>query len=96
MQRAREVFIERGLTNTRDRNGILLYVQVRQHDFVVLADEGINGKIEPGYWQNVCDSVLACFRQKKMTLGILVGVMMAGDCLARFSLIEKSFARTVC
>ncbi|MCC8116331.1 MAG: TPM domain-containing protein [Planctomycetes bacterium] len=82
LERAKEVFAAKGMTNTRERNGILLYTQLRQRDFVVLADEGIFSKVEPAVWQTRCDRVLRCVREKEMTVGILLGVMMAAEQLA--------------
>ncbi len=83
MERAKEVFKSIGMTNTKNRTGILFYVQKRQRKLVVLGDTGINEKVDASTWQNICDAVIACFQRKEMTVGIVLGIMLATEILAR-------------
>ena len=80
--RAREVFDKLGMTETRGRNGVLFYAHLRRKRLVVLGDAGINEKVPQGFWQDVCDEVLSCFARGDMTVGVVLGIMLAGEQLA--------------
>jgi uncharacterized membrane protein len=84
MRRAKEIFEKLGIAATRDRAGVLLYVHLRRRELVVLGDVGINAKVQPGAWKRICDEVAACFQRGNMTVGVILGIMLAGDELARF------------
>jgi putative membrane protein len=46
-------FTEQGLHCTRDHTGILILVSLLEHRVEVLADRGINEKVEPKAWQEI-------------------------------------------
>ena len=46
-------FTEQGLHYTQDHTGILILVSLLEHRVEVLADRGINEKVEPGTWDEV-------------------------------------------
>lgn len=46
-------FSEYGLHYTRDHTGILIFVSLLEHRVEVLADRGINAKVESGTWQEI-------------------------------------------
>ncbi len=54
---AAEAFFSEALHNTREANGILLYVSILERRVWVLADKGINEKIDPQVWQEIVDLV---------------------------------------
>jgi putative membrane protein len=47
------LFSEHGLHYTRDHTGILILVSLLEHRVEVLADRGINTKVESGTWQEI-------------------------------------------
>lgn len=46
-------FTEQGLHYTRDHTGILILVSLLEHRVEVLADRGINEKVEPHTWEEI-------------------------------------------
>ena len=46
-------FSEHGLHYTREHTGILILVSLLEHRVEVLADRGINAKVESGTWQEI-------------------------------------------
>src|SRR5207253_9383037 len=46
-------FTEHGLHYTRDHTGILIVVSLTEHRVEVLADRGINAKVETAVWQEI-------------------------------------------
>ena len=52
-------FTEQGLHYTKDHTGILLFVSLLEHRVEMLADRGINEKVEPGTWDEVVARISA-------------------------------------
>jgi len=50
LDHAAYIFEELGMHNTRERNGILIYVCVADRLVAVLGDKGINEKVPDGFW----------------------------------------------
>ena len=83
-ERARRCFREQGLTRTRGRTGILLFVALLERRVVVLADEGIHRVLDPDErWEQVVDLVLAGLRAGRGVEGLEAGVRRCGEILAR-------------
>jgi putative membrane protein len=72
-------FYRNGLNNTRDRTGILIFISVFERRAFVLADEGINVKVDPGAWQEIVDSVVHSIRGRRQGAGICQAVRRCGD-----------------
>ncbi|MCL4685105.1 hypothetical protein KJ059_10180 [Myxococcota bacterium] len=82
--RARRCFREQGLTRTRGRTGILLFVTLLERRVVVLADEGIDRVLGPGEtWGQVVDLVTAGLRAGRGVDGLEAAVRRCGEILAQ-------------
>ncbi|HEY8207290.1 MAG TPA: TPM domain-containing protein [Myxococcaceae bacterium] len=82
MGAAKRAFDKLGLTATRERNGVLFFVAVKERRFAVLGDSGIDQKVPKGFWDNVVGSVGDRFKQGKFGDGLVEGIKMAGEQLA--------------
>jgi uncharacterized membrane protein len=71
-----------GMTQTAERNGVLLFVAPVSQTFAVVGDEGIHARCGPGFWKDVAAAVEADFRAGRFTDGIVKGVARVGDALA--------------
>ena len=71
-------FYRNGLNNTRDRTGILIFISVFERKACVLADEGINAKVDSGVWQEVVDLVVEGIRRRRQAEGICEAVRRCG------------------
>ncbi len=78
-------FYRNGLNNTRDHTGILIFISVFERRAFVLADEGINAKVDTGVWQEIVGTVVQGIRQRRQAQGICRAVRRCGD------LIRKAF-----
>jgi len=83
-QIARQEFHLLGMTKTKDRTGILIFLLLEDKKFFILADEGIHSKVEDGTWTAIADKMSAHFAQKNFQLGILHGVHSVGTELSKF------------
>ncbi len=79
---AKRTFERLGLTATRERNGVLFFVVVRDHKFAVLGDEGIHRKVPEGFWSDVAARVQQRFAQGAFAQGLVEGIELAGEQLA--------------
>jgi putative membrane protein len=80
--RARQLFIEQGLTETRQRSGVLLYLSEEERAVELLADRGIHERVGSEEWQRTVDSVVNCIRGGRAAQGILGAVDAIGASLA--------------
>ncbi len=78
MTRAREVFYALKMENTRERNGVLIYIAVQDHHFAIFGDEGIDKAVPEGFWDTTRDVMQAHFRKGEFRAGIEAGVRSAG------------------
>jgi uncharacterized membrane protein len=71
-----------GMTQTAERNGVLLFVAPVSQTFAVIGDEGIHARCGSGFWKDVAAAVEEDFRAGRFTEGIVKGVGKVGEALA--------------
>ena len=79
---ARREFTLLGMENTTDRNGVLIWLAVRDHAFAVVGDVGFTGKVESGFWDGLRDRMAAAFKADKFGDGIAAAIAELGAKLA--------------
>lgn len=84
LARAIEVFHALAMHRTEQRNGVLFYVATETRNFAVIGDAGIDAVVPPGFWDGVRDRVLADFRHGRYAEGLVAGLALAGEQLARY------------
>jgi uncharacterized membrane protein len=62
-QRALALFADYGIWDTEDNCGVLIYVNLADHKIDIVADRGINRRIDPLTWQAICNTMTAGFAQ---------------------------------
>lgn len=75
-------FAARGLTRTRQRTGVLLYVAIQERYAEILVDTGIDGKVDQAVWDGIVESVLAAAREDRLRGGLIDAVRAVGAVLA--------------
>jgi uncharacterized membrane protein len=83
VQAAEREFERLGLTKTRRRNGVLIFVAPRSRNFAVVGDEGVHAKGGMNFWEETSAAMEGHFRQGDFTRGLQEGVRRAADLLAR-------------
>ncbi len=84
LDRAKEVFVELEMERTKLRNGILIYVATKHREFCVLADEGINAKVETNVWQNAALIIQQNFSKNQYVDGLVGTVNFVGTVLQQY------------
>ena len=77
-ERAMEVFHYLKMDNTKQQNGVLIYVAVEDKTFVIYGDKGINDVVPKGFWDSTKDVIQAHFKDGNFTQGLIDGVLKAG------------------
>ena len=86
---AQKKFYRLGMHNTRDRNGVLIFVAPRLHKFAIVGDNAIHQKCGDEFWQTVVERMRAYFRDEKFSDALIEAVRQVGSVLA------THFPRTV-
>ncbi|AUC85338.1 hypothetical protein CW731_08565 [Polaribacter sp. ALD11] len=77
-ERALEVFHLLKMDNTKDSNGVLIYVAVKDHKFVICGDKGINDVVPKNFWDATKDIIQNQFKKGNFKQGIVDGILKAG------------------
>ncbi len=77
-----QAFERLGMTRTRERNGVLILVSVRDHGVAVIGDTGIHQQVPDGFWSDVVRAIELHFAEGRFAGGLVSGIAIAGSKLA--------------
>jgi uncharacterized membrane protein len=83
-ERALEVFNELKMHETQLKNGVLIYVAVKDKKFVICGDKGINDVVTPNFWDTTKNSIATHFKNGNFKQGLIDGIIMAGEQLKKY------------
>jgi len=78
-EHALKVFGELKMHETELRNGVLFYLAVNDHKFVILGDQGINDKVADDFWNATKEMMQGYFRKSEFKQGLVDGILQAGQ-----------------
>jgi len=81
--RAMEVFHMLKMDNTKYDNGVLIYVAVEDHNFVIYGDKGINDVVPDDFWESTKDAIVEKFKKGEFKQGLVDGILTAGQQLKK-------------
>lgn len=81
VDRAIEVFFGLKMDKTEDRNAVVLYIAMKDHQLAVFGDKGIHEKVGTEFWNKEVNKMLSSFGKKSYTEGIVQIVTEIGDAL---------------
>ncbi|WP_339648699.1 TPM domain-containing protein [uncultured Salegentibacter sp.] len=81
--RAMEVFHMLKMDNTKHDNGVLIYVAVEDHNFVIYGDKGINDVVPDDFWESTKDAIVEKFKKGEFKQGLVDGILTAGQQLKK-------------
>lgn len=84
VQRATGVFEKMGMHKTALRNGVLIYLAVKDHQFAIIGDAGIHEKVPADFWTSVRDRMLEHFQHHRFADGLCAAIEEAGIKLRTF------------
>jgi len=84
LDRASQVFIELGMSNTSQLNGVLFYLSIDDKKFAVLGDKGIDKVVPENFWESTKTLLRTHFSQGLFAEGLVKGIHSAGEQLKHF------------
>ncbi len=83
-ERAVYVFSHLKMQQTKDRNGVLIYLAVKSRKFAIIGDVGINEKVGTDYWNDTKDMMADHFRKGEFAEGLAEAVLSVGEKLKAY------------
>jgi len=79
---AQHEFLAHGLTRTRHRSGVLIYVARAEHYAEVLADTGIAERVDEDAWKHIVAALIEAIKSGQPAQGLMKAVSDIGAILA--------------
>jgi uncharacterized membrane protein len=79
LDRAAFIFSQLKMHKTEARNGVLFYMTLEDKKFAILGDFGINQKVPADFWDSIKETMLAFFKENKISEGLEKGILLAGE-----------------
>lgn len=81
IDRAAELFFRLKMDKTEQRNGVLVYIAMKDRQLAVFGDEGIHQKVGSEYWNKLVAEMLSSFNKEDYAKGIAECVIQIGEAL---------------
>lgn len=78
LERAKEVFHFLKMDNTKEENGVLIYVAVNDKKFSICGDRGIDKVVPENFWNSTRDTIESHFKNGRFKQGLIAGILNAG------------------
>lgn len=82
--RALEVFHTLKMDETQLKNGVLIYVAVKDQAFAICGDKGINDLVPADFWESTKEIMAAHFKNGNFKQGLIDGITKAGEQLKTY------------
>jgi len=79
---AQQAFAKLGMSETKHRNGVLLFFAPGTQQFAIVGDSGVHEKCGDAFWQEVAAALSDLLKQGHFTAAVLAGIHKAGAVLA--------------
>ncbi len=83
LDHAQKQFQKLGMQETRERNGVLIFVAPRARKFAVIGDEGVHRKCGDEFWQRLVERMRVHFQNEEFTDALFEAIQETGELLAR-------------
>jgi uncharacterized membrane protein len=84
LDRAAYVFHHLKMTRTHLRNGVLIYLAIKQRKFAIIGDKGINQWVPENFWDDIKEGMLSYFKKEEFTDGLCYAITAAGEQLKKY------------
>ena len=81
LDRAVELFFGLKMDKTKERNAVLIYIAIKDHQLAIFADEGIHKKTGQEFWQKEVQEMLSDFNKENYADGLVKVVSEVGEAL---------------
>jgi uncharacterized membrane protein len=81
LDRAAELFYGLQMEKTKERNAVLVYIAVKDHQLAIFADEGIHQKTGESFWKKEVQQMLTDFNKESYAAGLVKVISDIGEAL---------------
>jgi len=78
LDRAAFVFNQLEMHKTDLRNGVLIYLAIKNKRFAIIGDAGINNVVPKGFWDIIKADMLDHFRESRFSDGLIQAILASG------------------
>ena len=78
LDRALAVFTKLGMEKTVSRNGVLIYLAVKNRKFAIIGDTAIHQFVTESFWDSVRNKMMDHFRENQFTEGLIEAITETG------------------
>lgn len=82
--KANNVFSHLGMEKTNARNGVLLYIALKEKKFAIVGDEGIDAVVPRDFWESTADIMRKSFSAGTVVEGICQGIQEVGEQMKKY------------
>ena len=83
-EKAITIFNKLKMYQTRDRNGVLIYISFSDRKLAIIGDEGINNVVPTDFWESTKNELIFRFKRNEFAQGIIDAVTEAGKQLQQY------------
>jgi uncharacterized membrane protein len=83
-EKAITIFNKLKMYQTRDRNGVLIYISFSDRKLAIIGDEGINNVVPTDFWESTKNELIFRFKRNEFAQGIIDAVNEAGKQLKQY------------
>ena len=79
MKRAQKVFTKLKMHETKEQNGILIYIATENRKMAVIGDAGIHAKLGAEYWDKIVQGLISKFKGGDKGVGLAEAIIDCGN-----------------
>ncbi len=84
LERAKAIFVKLNMHQTAQRNGVIIYLALKDRKLAIWGDKGINEKVPDNFWEDVKETMIAHFKKNEFIEGLVKGIAMIGEKLREY------------
>jgi len=84
LDRAAYIFKKLCMHKTKERNGVLIYISIKDKKLAIIGDIGVNKIVSADFWVGIKDQMIAKFKDSSYFEGISIGIQLVANVLSEF------------
>ena len=81
---AQKVFVKLKMHETKEKNGVLIYIATVSRKIAVIGDEGIHQKLGNEFWQKIVSELITQFKNNNKASSLAKCILTCGEQLGKF------------
>jgi uncharacterized membrane protein len=79
IERAKQLFTQLKMEQTKERNGILFYLAHKSRKFAIWGDSGIHAKVKTDFWDTIKNESIDEFKNGRFSDGLVASILKCGQ-----------------